>query len=276
MLRAVLPDENGAIVVTGSPGRSAVRIDVKNVTTISTTISWINRRTITCTRRPLLRSCRSASRTSSALPAVAPDPVAVSTGGQFLRGLIAGAFGLMLAFVGYDSVTGGTRFTLGTDYLWDGISLVPALTGLFAISEMIALSVSGGTISSEARSTRIVSVLDGVRAVFVYWKTLLQGSVIGTVIGAIPGLGGTVAAFLSYTAAQQISKHPETFGKGNIEGVIGPEAANNAKDGGSLIPTLALAFPVQQKWQCFSACSSSMGWSPDRCCWSNIKASYSA
>ena len=169
--------------------------------------------------------------------------IAVSTGGQFLRGLIAAAFGLILAFVGYDSVSGGIRFTLGTDYLWDGISLVPALTGLFAISEMIALSVSGGTISSEAKSTRIVSVFEGVRAVFVHWKTLLQGSVIGTIIGAIPGLGGTVAAFLSYTAAQQISKHPETFGKGNIEGVIGPEAANNAKDGGSLIPTLAFGIP---------------------------------
>jgi putative tricarboxylic transport membrane protein len=169
--------------------------------------------------------------------------IAVSTGGQFLRGLIAAAFGLMLAFVGYNNVTGGVRFTLGSDYLWDGISLVPALTGLFAISEMIALSVAGGTIAREGTTIRVTRVMDGVWSVFTHWKTMVQGSVIGTLVGAVPGLGGTVAAFLSYTAAMQISKSPETFGKGNIEGVIGPEAANNSKDGGALIPTLAFGVP---------------------------------
>jgi putative tricarboxylic transport membrane protein len=160
--------------------------------------------------------------------------IAVSTGGQFLRGLIAGTFGLMLAFVGYDSVSGEVRYTFGSDYLWDGIQLVPALTGLFAISEMIA---------KEQTKTRVTNVMEGVWLVFKHWKVMIQGSVIGTFIGAIPGLGGTVAAFLSYTAAMQISKQPETFGKGNIEGVIGPEAANNSKDGGALIPTLAFGIP---------------------------------
>jgi putative tricarboxylic transport membrane protein len=132
---------------------------------------------------------------------------------------------------------------MGSDYLWDGIPLVPALTGLFAITEMIALSVSGGTISKDAMTTRVTGVMEGVWACFRHWKTLLQGSAIGTFIGAVPGLGGTVAAFLSYAAAMQISKSPETFGKGNIEGVIGPEAANNSKDGGALIPTLAFGIP---------------------------------
>lgn len=169
--------------------------------------------------------------------------IAVSTGGRFLRGLIAGTVGLMLSFVGYDAVGGGVRFTLGSNYLWDGIQLVPALTGLFAISEMIALSVSGGTIAKEGAQDRISSVWKGVRLAVRHWKTTLQGSAIGTVIGAVPGLGGTVAAFLSYTAAMQISKSPETFGKGNIEGVIGPEASNNSKDGGALIPTLSFGIP---------------------------------
>ena len=169
--------------------------------------------------------------------------VALATGGQFLRGLIAGGVGLMLAFVGNSAITGDIRFTLGVDYLWDGIPLVPALTGLFAITEMIALSAAGGTISKDAATTRVTGVMEGVWACFKYWKTLLQGSAIGTFIGAIPGLGGTVAAFLSYAAAMQISKSPETFGKGNIEGVIGPEAANNSKDGGALIPTLAFGIP---------------------------------
>jgi putative tricarboxylic transport membrane protein len=169
--------------------------------------------------------------------------VALATGGQFLRGLIAGGIGLMLAFVGNSAITGDVRFTLNSEYLWDGIPLIPVLTGLFAITEMIALSASGGTISKDAATTRVTGVMEGVWACFKHWKTLLQGSAIGTFIGAIPGLGGTVAAFLSYAAAMQISKSPETFGKGNIEGVIGPEAANNSKDGGALIPTLAFGIP---------------------------------
>jgi putative tricarboxylic transport membrane protein len=169
--------------------------------------------------------------------------VALATGGQFLRGLIAGGVGLMLSFVGYSAVSGDVRFTLGSEYLWDGIPLVPALTGLFAITEMIALSIAGGTISKDIATTKVTGVMEGIWACFKHWKTLLQGSAIGTFIGAIPGLGGTVAAFLSYAAAMQISKSPETFGKGNIEGVIGPEAANNSKDGGSLIPTLAFGIP---------------------------------
>lgn len=169
--------------------------------------------------------------------------IAVSTGGQFLRGLIAGAIGLILSFVGYDAVGGTVRFTFGSDYLWDGVPLVPALTGLFALSEMIALSVSGGTIAEESATNKITSVWQGAWLAVTHWRTTIQGSIIGTIVGAIPGLGGTVAAFLSYTAAMQISKHPETFGTGNIEGVIGPEASNNAKDGGALIPTLAFGIP---------------------------------
>jgi putative tricarboxylic transport membrane protein len=177
------------------------------------------------------------------LAAMGLAAIAVSTGGRFLRGLIAGALGLMLAFVGYDAVNGGVRFTFGSNYLWDGIQLVPALTGLFAISEMIALSVSGGTIAKAGTQARITDVWQGVRLAVRHWKTTLQGSAIGTFIGAVPGLGGTVAAFLAYSAAMQISKSPETFGKGNIEGVIGPEASNNSKDGGALIPTLSFGIP---------------------------------
>ena len=84
---------------------------------------------------------------------------------------------------------------------------------------------------------------EGVFAVFKHWPVLLRGSLIGTVIGAIPGLGGTVASFLSYSSTAQTAKDRDTFGKGNIKGVIAPEAANNAKDGGSLIPTVAFGIP---------------------------------
>ena len=169
--------------------------------------------------------------------------IAVSTGGAFLRGLISALFGLMLAVVGYDAVSGGYRFTGGIEYLYDGIPLVPALVGLFALSEMINLSIRGGTVASEKSSSGLAGVLPGVIAVYRNWGILLRGSAIGTFIGALPGVGGTVASFLAYTATVQTAKDRDTFGSGNIKGVIAPESANNAKDGGSLIPTLSFGIP---------------------------------
>ena len=171
--------------------------------------------------------------------------IAVSARGKLLRGLIAGGIGLLLAFVGVDSITGEERYVMGSNYLWDGIPLVPTLTGMFAISQMMELALKGGAVASagEAASKTISGVSSGIIAVFRHWTVLLRGSVIGTVIGAIPGLGGTVAAFISYTSTVQSSREPETFGKGNIIGVIAPESANNAKDGGSLIPTVAFGIP---------------------------------
>ncbi|POF34501.1 tripartite tricarboxylate transporter permease [Roseibium marinum] len=171
--------------------------------------------------------------------------IAVSSRGKLLRGLIAGGFGLMLAFVGTDTVSGELRFTLDTDYLWDGIPLVPTLTGMFAISQMIELGLKGGSVAGAVGDARqkISGVWDGVKAVFVHWPVLLRGSAIGTIIGAVPGLGGTVAAFMAYSSTVQSSRDPESFGKGNIVGVIAPESANNAKDGGSLVPTVAFGIP---------------------------------
>ena len=170
--------------------------------------------------------------------------IAVSSRGKLLRGLIAGGFGLIFAFVGVDTVSGHTRFTLETDYLWDGIPLVPTLTGLFAISQMIELSLKGGSVVTESVNIgNLTGLWQGVVAVFKHWTVLLRGSLIGTIIGAIPGLGGTVASFIAYTSTVQSSRDPSSFGKGNIIGVIAPESANNAKDGGSLVPTVAFGIP---------------------------------
>lgn len=173
--------------------------------------------------------------------------IAVSVRGKLLRGLIAGAIGLIFAFVGSDAITGDLRFTGGLNYLWDGIPLVPTLTGMFAIAQMIELALKGGSVaagaSDQAKKMEITGVWDGVLSVFQNWTVLLRGSIIGTVIGAIPGLGGTVASFLAYSSTVQTDKDPESYGKGNIRGVIAPEAANNAKDGGSLIPTVAFGIP---------------------------------
>ena len=171
--------------------------------------------------------------------------IAISCRGKLLRGLISGAFGLMLAFIGYNNVSGGERYTMEFEYLWDGLPLVPLLTGMFAISQMLELTLKGGSVASDGTmpAMKIDRIFDGVIAVFKNWTVLLRGSLIGTIIGAIPGLGGTVAGFIAYTSAVQTSKDPESFGTGNIIGVIAPESANNAKDGGSLIPTVAFGIP---------------------------------
>ena len=169
--------------------------------------------------------------------------VASSTRGKMLRGLVAGGFGLMLASIGYDQMNGGTRYTFGVQYLWDGIRLVPALIGLFAVAEMINLWVEGGSVARVGDKVQITRMTDGLLETFRHWPTVLRGSIIGTVVGAIPGVGGTVAAFLSYTTTVQLSKDPDSFGRGNIQGVIAPEAAINAKDSSSLIPTLAFGIP---------------------------------
>ncbi len=170
--------------------------------------------------------------------------IAVATMGKLLRGLIAAGFGLLVAFVGQDSVSGEMRYTGDILYLWDGIPLVPVLTGMFAIAQMLVLGVQGGAIVSDAhRKTRLTGVTEGIVSVFRNWTHLLRGSAIGTVIGAVPGLGGVVASFFAYSSAVQTSREPETFGKGNIVGVIAPESANNAKDGASLLPTVAFGIP---------------------------------
>ena len=169
--------------------------------------------------------------------------IAASSEGKLVRGLLAAAFGLMLAFIGYDSVGGAVRFTFGIDYLWDGVPLIPALIGLFAIAQILSLCLAGGSISRNPAAVKVDRVRDGVVAACRNLPTVLRGSAIGAVVGAIPAVGGTVAAFLAYSVAAQTSEDPDSFGKGNVQGVIAPEAANNAREGGALIPTLAFGIP---------------------------------
>lgn len=170
--------------------------------------------------------------------------IAVSTGERMLQGLISAVFGFVVAFVGFDYISGVVRYTYGVIALWDGIKLVPCLIGLFAIAQMVELAISGGSIAEAPTNVKIQRVTDGIRAVLRNWSTMLAGSAIGTFIGAVPGVGGTVAGFLSYTTQVQRDPNPDIpYGKGNIRGVIAPESANNAKDGGSLIPTLAFGIP---------------------------------
>ena len=135
--------------------------------------------------------------------------VASASHGKLLRGLIGGGLGLMISFVGYNDVSGGERFTFGLDYLWDGIHLVPALIGLFAVAEMINLYAKGGAIARNTGTVKITNMTAGLMETFRHWPTVIRGSLIGTFIGAIPGESGTLAAFLSYSLTMQASKDPE-------------------------------------------------------------------
>ncbi len=119
------------------------------------------------------------------------------------------------------------------------------LTGLFVLAQMFWLAGTHGRIdrSSGAANQRVSGLKQGIRSTFGHWPVVLRGSFIGTAIGILPGVGGTVASLLAYSAAKSVSHEPESFGTGNIIGVIAPESANNAKDGGSLVPTLAFGIP---------------------------------
>lgn len=167
--------------------------------------------------------------------------VAVVATGSLLNHLIAGGLGLIIAFHGLNPITGTARFAWDTTYLVSGFPLVPLIIGLFAIAEMINLASKKGTISEKAEV--VGGLKDGFNSVVKNRYLLARSSLIGWVIGVIPGAGGTVANFVSYLQAQQTSPNPESFGKGNVQGVIASEASNDAKDGGTMVPTLGLGIP---------------------------------
>jgi TctA family transporter len=165
--------------------------------------------------------------------------------GSVVKGLVMAGFGLMLSFVGFDPRTSELRYTLDTLYLQDGMSLVPIFLGTFAVAEVIDLMSTGrSTISGSTRLEQLSgSALEGVRSVFRHFGLFLRSSIIGTVVGVIPGVGGTAAAFVAYGEAARSAGARGDFGRGDIRGVIAPEAANDAKDGGALLPALAFGIP---------------------------------
>lgn len=164
------------------------------------------------------------------------------TGGSVTKGLVAACLGLLFALVGLDPISGTERYTFGNLYLWDGIGLVPATLGLFAIPEIIDMAV-GGSSTASADVGKIGGVLQGVKDTFRHWALVFRCSVIGTYIGIIPGMGGSVSQWVSYAHAVQSSPDKERFGKGAIEGVIAPGAANHSTLGGAMVPTVAFGIP---------------------------------
>lgn len=161
-------------------------------------------------------------------------------GDSLFKGLVSAVLGLLLATVGLDLIYGNPRFTFGMLEFSGGVSFVPLLIGLFAIPEVIDfyLRKQAGLIHG-SRSGPALTWLEFRKCV----PTIFRSSAIGVAIGAIPGVGATAASFLSYSMAKRSSKHPETYGKGEIDGVAAAEAGNNAVAGATLIPLLALGIP---------------------------------
>jgi len=162
-------------------------------------------------------------------------------GDAAVKNLMMGAVGLLLATIGTDLTTGVERFSFGVPELTDGLGFIPVLTGLFAMSELL-------TMIAERRQRIEMLALDAVKlptaAEFRKCaKSIVLGCGLGTLIGILPALGATAAALITYGETKRWSKYPEEFGKGSIEGVAGPEAANNAAVGGAMVPTLALGIP---------------------------------
>ncbi len=161
--------------------------------------------------------------------------------GNVLKALLAVMIGLLINTIGLDSISGVSRFTFGVDTLYDGFTLIPALIGLFALSVVFA-AIEKGKLGRKV----VQRVSGGFPSGAEVWKsrlTITRSSVLGTMIGVFPGAGATIASFISYGIAKRVSREPETFGKGSLDGVAASEAANSSSVGGALIPLLALGIP---------------------------------
>lgn len=168
-------------------------------------------------------------------------------GDQLLKGLMAALLGLLISTVGSDVVFGQARFTFGIDSVAQGFSFLPVLVGLFAFSRLLndvrdpksALQRLGG---EEATAVKI-DYVHSAKVVLQRWGNVLRSSLLGVFVGVLPAAGSTISNILAYDQAKKTSKEPETFGKGAIDGIIAPEAANNATAGGALIVMMALGLP---------------------------------
>ena len=163
------------------------------------------------------------------------------SGKSSIKNLIGGAFGVLIATVGVDFTTSVERFTFGLPELTEGIHFIPVMIGLFGGSELLAQAASLGIVYKRiaAVAVRLPSREDFLKV----RNTIIRSCGIGTFIGILPAEGGTVAAMIGYNEAKRWSKEKDQFGKGAIEGIAGPEAANNAATGGAMVPTLALGIP---------------------------------
>lgn len=167
--------------------------------------------------------------------------VALLGGRAPIKGLLAAVIGLAISLIGADARSGTERFVFDELYLVHGVSVIIIALGMFAVPELIALAARGTRIADAPPLGR--GLWQGCTDVFRNWWLVIRCSTIGVWVGAMPGLGSSVADWFAYAHTVQSSKNNETFGKGDVRGVIGPESSNNAKEGGALIPTTLFGIP---------------------------------
>lgn len=161
---------------------------------------------------------------------------------SILKALVMAGIGFLLGLVGLDLINGAPRFTFGQRELYDGIGIAPLVMGLFAISEV--LMNAERSITREVFTSRIRNLLPSLEDWKISAAPIARGSVLGFLLGILPGGGAILSSFVDYALEKRLSKHPERFGHGAIEGVAGPETANNAATGGAFIPLMTLGIPA--------------------------------
>jgi putative tricarboxylic transport membrane protein len=161
---------------------------------------------------------------------------------SLLRGLVAGVLGLMVMTIGLDELDGVGRLTFGTVQLQQGVNMLVAMIGLFAVPQVISTFIDYGRVEHVQITERVRAMLPW-RQLRGQWWLMVRSAVIGTGVGAIPGTGGPIASFLAYDHARRFSRRPADYGKGALGGVVAPETANNAVMGGALITVLSLGIP---------------------------------
>jgi len=168
--------------------------------------------------------------------------LAYMSGGSMLKTLAMAAFGLMLGMIGIDVMSGYTRFSYGVVELGDGVGIVPVAVGLFGVSEI--LLAAGGAEPPKVQQPKLRDLIPSREEFRLSVGPIARGSLLGFLIGIIPGSAHIISSFVSYGIERRISSHPERFGRGAIEGVAGPESANNAAATGAFVPMLALGIPT--------------------------------
>ncbi len=164
----------------------------------------------------------------------------ISAGGA-VKNLIGGIFGVWLATIGAEKTTSIERFMFGNYELYEGLSFVPVMIGLFAMSELLVQSkLANKVVETVAMQAVKLPTKEDYKRI---WKTILRSCGIGTFIGVLPAEGATVASMIGYSEARRWSKNKDEFGKGSIEGIAGAESANNAATGGAMVPTMVLGIP---------------------------------
>lgn len=163
--------------------------------------------------------------------------------GNLIKTLISGLLGLLIACIGMDPMLGVPRFTWGSSTLMSGVEMIPVMIGLFAVTEVLKQTNKRKTVEDGEAETKLKTTIPSFKE---FWKVkvvMIRSSILGTIVGILPGAGATIASFLSYTVEKKMSKHSEEFGTGIPDGIVASEASNNAATGGSMVPLLSLGIP---------------------------------